>query len=253
VRRAALLAVCACALGCPKRQGRGADLDPIALYEQIQRAHAGPETLSASGKAFVDAPQGGGRYALEVSVRRPRSLRIALLDPLGNPAALLVADGGRFALLDLRERVFYRGPSTPENLSRLLPAPLSDAELVALLLGAMPELPGATPAEAFRAGEGSVLVLRAGNVVQEVSVGDDLRLEHVRRSVGGRPWWSADLEEHDDMGGVPMPRFLRFVIPDRKTQVELRLKDRLVGKPPPNGAFQLGPPPGVKVVEVGER
>ena len=253
MKRAALLCACACALACPRREGRGPNVDPVALYEQIEKAHARPDSLTASGKAFVDAPENGGRYALEVSVRRPASLRIALLDPLGNPAALLVADGGRFALLDLRERVFYRGPSTPENLSRLLPAPLSDAELVALLLGAMPELPGSVPEEAFRAGEGSVLVLRAGQLVQEVSVGADLRLEHVRRFDGPRPRWAADLDEHDDLGGVQMPRFLRFVVPDRKTQVELRLKDRLVGKPPPSGAFQLGPPAGVKVVEVGER
>jgi hypothetical protein len=251
VRLAALALACACALGCAHREGRGPSVDPVALLDQIEKAHAAPETLTASGKAFVDAPHDGGRYALEASVRRPASLRIALLDPLGNPAAVIVADAGRFALLDLRERVFYRGPSTPENLARLIPAPLSDRELVALLLGAMPELPGSVPEDAFRAGEGSVLVLRAGAVTQEVSVGGDLRLQHVRRFVDGRPWWSVDLDEHDDLGGVQMPRLLHFVIPDRKTEIDLRLRDRLVGKPPPNGAFQLGAPAGVKVVELG--
>jgi hypothetical protein len=251
VRLAALVAACACALGCPHREGRGPNVDPEALYEQIEKAHAEPQTLTASGKAFVDAPRGGGRYALEVSVRRPASLRIALLDPLGNPAAVLVADEGRFALLDLREHVFYEGPSTPENLSRLIPAPLSDRELVALLLGAMPPFDGSVLVEAFRAGEGSVLVQRRGDVVQQVSVGDDLRLQHVRRFVAERPYWSVDLEEHDDTGGVQMPRLLHFVVPGDKTEVDLRLRDRLVGKPPPNGAFQLVAPPGVKVVEVG--
>jgi hypothetical protein len=253
VRLVALLAACACALGCPHREGRGPNLDPEALYEQIEKAHAEPQTLTASGKAFVDAPENGGRYALQVSVRRPASLRIALLDPLGNPAALLVADGGRFALLDVREHVFYEGPSTPENLSRLIPAPLADRELVALLLGAMPPLDGAELVEAYRAGEGSVLVERSGDVVQQVSVGGDLRLQHVRRFVAGRTFWTVDLDEHDDAGGVQMPRLLHFVVPDNKTEVDLRLRDRLVGKPPPNGAFQLGPPPGVRVVEVGTR
>jgi hypothetical protein len=62
-----------------------------------------------------------------------------------------------------------------------------------------------------------------------------------------------DLDEHDDAGGVQMPRLLHFVVPDSKTEVDLRLRDRLVGKPPPNGAFQLRAPPGVKVVEVGSR
>src|SRR5256884_9982567 len=104
-------------------------------------AQAEPQTLSASGKAAVDAPENGGRYQIQIVVRRPASLRIAALDPLGNPAALLVADGARFALLDLRSNVFYRGPSTPENLPRLIPQPLRDHELVALGPGARPPLP----------------------------------------------------------------------------------------------------------------
>jgi hypothetical protein len=245
--------VSACPFVSPPREGPGPDLDPEALYEQIEKAHAEPQTLTASGKAFVDAPENGGRYAMQVSVRRPASLRIALLDPLGNPAALIVADKGHFALLDVREHVFYEGPSTPGNLSRLIPAPLSDRELVALLLGAVPPLDGAILVEAYRAGEGSVLVQRRGDVVQQVSVGGDLRVQHVRRFIAGRPYWTVDLDEHDDTGGVQMPRLLHFVVPDSKTEVDLRLRDRLVGKPPPNGAFQLAAPPGVKVVEVGSR
>jgi len=76
----------------------------------------------------VEAPENAGRYSLHISVKRPASLRIEALSrwetrsrPRRRP--------GRFALLDLRTNVFYRGPATPENLSRLIPVPLRDEEL----------------------------------------------------------------------------------------------------------------------------
>jgi len=236
---------------CAHSHTRGRDLDPVALAAQIEKAHAVPESLTAQGKAFVDAPQNGGRYPFQVSVKRPSSLRIAALDPLGNPAAVLVADGGRFALLDTRAHKFFRGPATAENLSRLIPAPLRDEELVALLLGAPPPLQDGVPTAAFASGDGSVLVLEApGGLSQEICAGSDLRIERVRRLHGKDLWWSATLEDHDDQGGAQMPRLIHFSIPGEKTEVELTLRDRLIGKPPPFGAFQLGAPPGVEVVEL---
>jgi hypothetical protein len=242
-----LAALCACA----HAPTRGRNLDPVALAARIEKAHAVPDSLTAAGKAFVDAPRNGGRYPFQVSVKRPASLRIAALDPLGNPAAVLVADAGQFALLDLRQQKYFRGPATAENLSRLIPAPLRAEELVALLLGGAPPLPGGVPVAAFANGDGSVLVLEApGGLSQEVSAGSDLRIDGVRRLRGKDLWWSATLEDHDDAGGAQMPRLLRFSIPSDKTEVELTLRDRLIGKPPPFGAFQLGAPPGVEVVEL---
>jgi len=126
---------------------QGPPPDPGALYIEAKKAHGVPETLSCDAKAFVEAPENAGRYALHVSVKRPVSIRIEALTPMGDPAAVLVADQGRFALLDLRNNVFYRGPATPENLSRLIPAPLRDEELVALITGDIPELPGGRPTE----------------------------------------------------------------------------------------------------------
>ena len=251
MNRAHLVALLAL-FACSHARVRGGDLDPVDLAARIERAHAVPESLSAEGKAFVDAPRNGGRYPFQISIRRPAALRIAALDPLGNPAAVLVADdAGRFALLDGRANVYYRGPATAENLARLIPAPLRPEELVALLLGGPPPLPGGAPASAYGSGDGSVLVLEApGGISQEICAGADLRIERVRRLRGKDLWWSATLQDHDDKGGAQMPSLIHFSIPGENTEVELTLRDRLVGKPPPFGAFQLGAPPGVRVVEL---
>jgi hypothetical protein len=250
---------------CPRRDGAtlAPALDAAKLFDQIKAAHARPETLTADAKAFVDAPQNGGRYALHVSVRRPASLRIEALTPLGDPAAVLVADAGRFALFDLRRNEFYRGPSTPENLSRLFPVPLRDDELVALFLGGVPELPSAQPVSAAREGDHYKLVLSTvpeglstvRGLAQEVLVHEgDLRILGVTRLVAGGepqpPLWSVVLEEHDDKSGAELPRIIKLSVPAQKIGLDLRLREMLVGKPPPFGAFALQPPAGVQIIDL---
>jgi len=225
--------------------------DPGALYIQVKKAHGVPDTLSCDAKAFVDAPENGGRYALHISVKRPASIRMEALTPMGDPAAVLVADKGAFALLDLRSNVFYRGPSTPENLSRLIPAPLRDDEIVSLITGDIPELPDSRPDSAARNGDGYRLVIVSPRMRQEVLLGGDLRVVEVRRFEGrDRLLWSVGLDEHDDTSGAQVPRLLHLDAPPGRIKVDLRLRNVLAGKPPPSGAFLLGVPPGMRVEEV---
>jgi hypothetical protein len=237
---------------CPKPEViSGPPPDPGALYIQAKKAHGVPETLSCDAKAFVDAPQNGGRYALHVSVKRPASIRLEAITPMGDPAAVLVADQGRFALLDLRNNVFYRGPATPENLSRLIPAPLRDDELVSLITGDIPELPDSRPDSAERDGDGYRLVVASPRMRQEVTLGGDLRVVEVRRfDAQHNLLWSVGLEEHDDSSGAQVPRLLHLDAPPGRIKVDLRLRNVLAGKPPPSGAFLLGVPPGMKLEEV---
>ena len=271
---AALLALLSGALACA-HGFRGPLPDAAKLWDQARAAHRLPESLSAEAKAFVDAPENGGRYALEIAVQKPASLRIEALTPLGDPAVVLIAHEGRFALLDLRRNVYYRGPSTPENLSRLLPAPLRDDELVALLTGGIPDLPGAEPIEVRNedgdlrltlstvppggagvggrgAGKGAAASPTAlRGYAQEVLLGDDLRVKEVRREIvgGARPelLWSVRLEDHDGSSGQQVARLLHLSVPARHTEIDLRLRNVLVGKPPPSRAFALLAPPGVPV------
>ena len=249
-------AVCFCfsllSAGCPKAQVvAGPGPDAAALYAQAQAAHRIPETLSCDGKAFVEAPENGGRYALHLSVQRPASIRIEALTPLGDPAAVLVAAQGRFALLDLRNNIFYRGPASPRNLSRLIPAPFTPEELVSLITGRIPELRESKPQSARREGDGYLLVLAAPGTLQQIWLGGDLRVKKVRRSTErGDLLWEVALDEHDDSSGAQLPRLIHLDAPLGKTRVDLRLRNLLAGKPPPQGAFLLGVPQGMQVEEV---
>jgi outer membrane lipoprotein-sorting protein len=221
---------------CPKPQTiAGPAPEATALYAEAQAAHRQPETLTCDAKAVVDAPENAGRYALHISVKRPASVRIEALTPLGDPAAVLVADQGRFALLDLRNNVFYRGPATPQNLSRLIPAPLTADQLVALVTGAIPE--GGDPLSAKRDDDGYVLGLSK----ELVWLGNDMRVRRLERD-----GWAVTLDDHDD--GVP--RSIHLEAPRANTKVDLRLRNVATGKSPPETAFRLTPPAGIRVEDL---
>ena len=242
------LALCGFLFACGTAQtAAGPAGDPQSLAEQARKAHARPETLSCDAKAFVEAPKDGGRYELHVSVKRPDSIRIEALTPVGDPAAVMVAKDGRFALLDLRSSVYYRGPATPQNLSRLVPVPFRPEELVAALTGAIPELAGAQATESKRTSEGTQLTFTKDGMAQQVVLGPDLRVLQVQRTdEKGKPVWSMKLDQHDN--SVPM--LLHLDAPEAKTQVDLRLRNVTTGKEPPASAFQLAVPQGMRVEEV---
>ncbi|HEX4386589.1 MAG TPA: DUF4292 domain-containing protein [Myxococcales bacterium] len=220
--------------------------DPQALFEQARKAHGQPQSMACDAKAFVEAPKDGGRYELHVSVQRPDSIRIEALTPVGDPAAVMVAKDGKFALLDLRNSVYYRGPATPRNLSRLVPVPFRPEELVAALTGAIPELAGAPASEAKRTADGTQLTFTKDGLTEQVVLGNDLRVLQAQRSDAKGPLWSMKLDQHSD--GVPM--LLHLDAPDAKTQVDLRLRNVKIGQEPPASAFQLAVPQGMRVEEV---
>jgi len=243
-----------------------------SLLLKIRAAHQQPVTVSGDAKAFVDAEQNGGRYALMFALRRPDALRIDALMPWGEPAASLVTSGGKLLFRDDRRKEFYRGASTPRNLSLLLPAPLTDRELIDLLAGAMPELPGADAFSVEDAGDGKKrLVLRTQppglvttrGLIQSALVAPDLTVLEVSRYLdgGGKTelLWAATLEEQGGAGAPGLPSLVHFHIAadsvgqKRDVEIDLRLKNLTAGHAPPVSAFTLLPPPEMKIIELDGR
>jgi hypothetical protein len=126
--------------------------------------------------------------------------------------------------------------------------PLRDDELVSIFLGGVPELRGGAPASAAPEGDRYKIVLHTAAEWQELLVHrDDLRVLKVTRGpAGGEARWSVTLEEHDD----GLPRIVKLSVPAEKIFLDLRLRDLLVGKPPPFGAFAIQAPKGVKVIDL---
>lgn len=70
--------------------------------------------------------------------RRPGSLRVETLSPLGTPVLYVVIDGKKLSLYHPGENRYYQGCYQASSLSPALPPDLTPGEVVSFLLGGLP-------------------------------------------------------------------------------------------------------------------
>lgn len=253
VRGPALLALLS-ASACVKR-APPPDLaaDPAALLAQVERTQALVTRIRGEARVKVESPAGSATVTQLLMAERPDRLRLDTLDFFGNPAAVLVADAGRFALLDLREGVFLRGAATPENLARLLPFAMPAEELVQLLCGAAPISPG-RPTEVAPGDAVARLTIEGDDRVQRLDVGEGaaVHASTVTPRAGAAPasLYRVAFDRFSPLAGRPFPGEVRLVAPSTRVRVRLSWKEIEANGVFSDGAFTLAPPPGARIVDL---
>lgn len=252
--RTICLGLCALSLlGCPKQIdfGPGGEVkDARELLQRIALAEQQVFHVQGEAKLKVDAPQGRGASNLFVSVTHPALIHLESLGFFGKPQAVLVSDGTVFSLYQAEEGKLYRGPATPENLSRFLPVVMPPGELAALLLGRAPRIPGEPGELSIDREVGSYrLDLVAGKVRQKLWV--DTRTHRVVRSrVEGANAYELDFEALESIGGTVMPRRAILNAPHASTRMELSYRDIELNRAPDLTLYELTPPENVQLIEV---
>ena len=245
--------------GCPRVPPPNLARDPAALLDQVRAAQDRVRRVRGSARVKVSSPQLSGTVNAFAAAEKPDRFHLTTLDFFGNPVTVLAASGGRFGLWDARENVYYRGEATPENVSRLLPVLLPVEELVVVLCGSAPILPG-RPLEVGVQDGFVLLTVGEGAVGQRLGLGEGATVEwsRVRRHVEG-PGGARDVAHAYDLafdgfrrrGGVRFPMAVKLDAPAGQSQVELTWKDDLeVNADPTPALFQADPPRGARVVEL---
>jgi hypothetical protein len=248
-----LLVLC---LGCPKRIAFGPEgelTDPAAVLQRVQQAEARIQAAQGEARLGVDSPQQRGSVGLFVAARRPALLHLEPLDFFGRPLGVLASDGDTFGLYSAEENRVYRGPASPENVSRFLPVVLPAPELVAVMLGEAPRLQPESLALAVDSERRAYrLTLRRGEVVQTLWVHPTL-FRVVRSEVRGTAAYDLAFDDFLERDGLVFPRKVVLASQAGQARLELSYKDvTLNGEADPE-LFQLVAPEGVPVVEVDAR
>jgi hypothetical protein len=246
-RLAAVAAAAALAACTPRVPPPDLALEPEALLAQVEATAAaiqsvrGEVRVRTKGQEHVSVPA-------FVAAGKPSSLHLEALDFFGNPVAVLVVHEGRLSIYDARDRTFYRGRATPENVARLVPLPIAPEELVAALCGA-PLLAG----EPVRAdpGRGHVtLELRDGRRTTTLRVVEGAAVERAEvrvrgaggyRVVYGRPYAATGADEPGD---------LTLTSAEPPVQVELGWVDHEANAALAPELFRMEPPAAARVVDL---
>ena len=115
--------------------------------------------LRSDAKIDYFGEAGRIRGSLLYVVAVPDRLRLDVVSPFGATVSTLTSDGRQFALFDLRQKEFLRGPANACNLARFTHVPVPPAAMVQLLRGEAPVLVH-TPAAASIAWESGQYVIR---------------------------------------------------------------------------------------------
>ena len=240
---------------CPKRIADfGKDGEPRSAEELLKRINVAESqiyALKGDAKLIVDAPQGKGAVTLFAAVTHPAYIHIEQLDFFGRPQGVLVTDGTRFGIYMAQEGKYYRGPATAANLARFLPLVMPPAELAAVMLGRAPRIPPESLEMRFDDEvQQLVLVIIRGKVRQTLHV-QPPSYRVVKSTAENLNAYDLEFENLSIENGVTLPRHSTLVAPLAKTKMELVWKDVTVNEAPDLTLFELEPPEGIPVVEVG--
>jgi hypothetical protein len=246
-----LVGLSACPRLPPLDYGKdGPAKDAADLLKRIEVAESQVFAVKGDAKLVVDSEQGKGSVSLFVAVVHPARLHIEQLDFFGRPEGVLVTDGEQFGLYDGKQRKFFRGPASAQNLARFVPIALPPRELAALLLGRVPRLPPETSAMTVDEPSRSYqLSLTRGAITQRLSVATGTH-RVTRSRVEGLDTYAIDADEVTAFGGATLPRRIVLEAPKAKLTVELLYRDITVNEAPELTLFELEPPEGIPVVEV---
>jgi hypothetical protein len=250
--RLAALALLASAC-LPRKPPPDLSMDPAQLAVQVRAAQARVVRVQGDATLRLKKPRSAAFRAF-AAAERPDRLHVEALDFFGNPAAVLVASGGRFALYDAQKKVLYTGAATPANLSRLVPIPVSSEALVEILLGSAP-LPAGAPAGVTPGDGRLVLRFEDAGATLDAEVGAHAAVEKATRTVAGGAGpgsWQVEFANHAERGGAWFPEWFSLRSDPAKVRLELGWTQVEVNGEVDPGLFELRTPKGARVVEVGD-
>jgi hypothetical protein len=250
-RLAIAAALLALAQGCARAPPPDLSADPAELLAAVRAREARVRRVAGSARLQLESPEASGSLDALAAAEKPDRLRLELLDFFGSPVALLVASEGRFAFLDARRGVWYRGAATPENLARILFVPASLEELAAAACGS-PVLIDGVPRSATPGNGVMRLVLEGSGVEQRLEVGAGAAVESSRlRGRGpGAAGPSLDFGSFRWLGDLRVPASVRVEAAGGR-RAELRWKSDLsVNGPADPALFAVAVPAGARVVDL---
>lgn len=260
-----------------------------AALARMHSTFACGNAVQAGAKIDHFGEHGRVRGDLMLFAARPDRIRMDVVSPFGVALATLTSDGRRFGLTDLRDKVFYEGPSRACNIARLTTLPVPGHVLVDLLRGEAPVLkhdPSAATIAWSSQGYWVLHVPSTRGASEEIHLAprpDDwqkpweqqrMRVLDVRVTQQGYVLYHAELDDHagaptagprEDPDNLPgelpippsgpvcdaeVPRRIHVEVPYPEADVRFTTTQLTWNPPLPEGTFVQPVPPAMRVQQV---
>jgi hypothetical protein len=198
-------------------------------------------------------PHGHVKARERITVRRPASLRVEALSPLG-VALVVAADATQLAIFDPSKDTITRGAATAETLSRVAQIPLAPEQAARLLLALPPDAAIASAALVPVPADNGMTALsytRADGTVDEVAFRDG-NLALVRETTpAGILAYEVSYSDYRDIGAMQFPHTIEARFPATATTLKLRYENPAIDGVIPDAAFILSPGPQTRELRLG--
>jgi hypothetical protein len=258
----ASIALASLAVGCADSAHFVRDYPPPSageLLQAVRARQAAVRGMNVETRATSWLSGERVRGTVQMLVERGGRLRFEAEVALQGTVALLTVDGGQFAFIDNQKHLFRKGPACPANVAALIRIPLAPAEVAAILLGDVPLAKDAQPTTVdWDSNRGADVLAVDGQFGTKLWLGlrrpnprlpawDVVFVEGLEPGARGR--WRVSYQDFEHIAGVSLPRLVRFAEPgkDFDDGVEIKIRERILNPPFPQGAFTLAPPSGYRV------
>jgi hypothetical protein len=247
---------CALALtGCPRPELRfgpqGEIKDPEVLLRAMRVRSAQLYSMVGGGNLSVKSERGGGSAGVNIAAERPAKLRTEVLGFFNSPVVLLATNGDRMQISLTDKGTFSEGPATARSLARVIQVSLDPADLVSLLFGDPPILPGASPVglrvDVDRRAYATTLAAQGRT---EIVYQDVETLLPVGAEVDGPEGWRADFADPQAHGDATIPGRIVLFSADGRTELQLSYRKVRVNLVIEEDLFQLTPPKGAQILQL---
>ena len=198
-------------------------------------------------------PSGHLKAREQFTIRRPSSLRLDAMSPLG-VALIVAADDAQIAVFNPSDNTLIRGPASAATLERFTRIPMAPAQAVQLMLGLAPDnsILAATPSGSRTEGEMRILSYAgAGAPNYELGFsGGQLSLLRLR-NVAGQVTYEVRYSDYRDIGAMKFPFEVEARFFASATTIKFHYLNPSIDRQIADSTFVLSPGPGTRLIELG--
>lgn len=189
----------------------------------------------------------------QFTVRRPASLRLDVMSPLG-VALTVAADNEQIAVFNPSDNTLIRGPASAATLERFVRIPMTPAQAVQLMLGLPPDNDIVSAAPGGFTTERDMTVVsynRPGTGSYELGFqGGQLSLVRAR-DTARQLRYEVRYSDFRDIGAMKFPFRLEATFFASDTTIKLRYLNPSIDREIADSIFVLSPRPGTRLFELG--